>query len=93
MSLVHICGAVVHAVPSKAESVAQALTAFSGCEMTTRIGGKLAITVEATGDAGALAIIDRIRELPGVLSVVMTYHHCEDEAAMNEEIEHDHHAS
>ena len=85
----HISSIVVHARPEAAVAAARSIAAIPGAEIHQRLaGGKLIVTLETAGTGDIMQHIQRINDLPGVLSTALVYHHWEPEA----ESEQDHEA-
>jgi periplasmic nitrate reductase NapD len=83
----HIASLVVHAAPSRLESIAAAITALPGALVhAASAGGKLVVTLEAPTAAEITARIAGIQRLDGVLSATLVYQCADSLAAMNEEI-------
>ena len=81
--MLNICGCLVHTRPENAASVIEALNAFEGGEVHAHDGGRIVVTVEDTDDKRASDQIMDMHQIPGVLTITLTYHHFEnlDEAA------------
>ena len=86
-SEVHVAGVLVQARPGRAGAVAAAVSGLPNAEVRA-IGeaGKLVVVCEGASGADVLALIGRIRDLPGVVDVALVYQHAESAAAMEEEI-------
>lgn len=82
----HIVGLVVAAVPSAEAALGAAIAAMPASTVHAAQHGRLVVTVEAADTREMARRMDAIRDLPGVLSVLPVYQHCESLAAMNEEI-------
>lgn len=80
MSIINICGLVVHTTPAQLHAAAQAIAAMPGCEVHLAEGktGRLVVTAMDDGDALALDRLTDIHRLPGVVSAALAYHHLED---------------
>lgn len=86
---VHIAGVIVQARPACAAEVAAAVARLPDTEVRAEAQGRLVVVCEAGSGREILELIDRMRELPGVLDVALAYQHAESAAAMEEEIGHD----
>ncbi|SMX27452.1 assembly protein for periplasmic nitrate reductase [Pelagimonas phthalicica] len=75
--MLNICGCLVHVMPEKTDSVVAAITATPGCEVHAQEDGRIVVTVEDTGDKLASDQIMDMHQIPGVLTVTLTYHHFE----------------
>lgn len=74
----NISSLVVHARREDADAVRATLTAWPGVEVPAAApDGRLVVTVESGSDREAGEAFDRIRLLPGVMSVSLVYHHFE----------------
>ncbi len=82
----HIASFIVQVRPDAVAEVAAATQALPGAEIAARDGGKLILLAEAAACRDVMSIVDRLREVPGVLAVNLVYHHAEARALMNEEI-------
>ncbi len=82
--MMNICGCLVHAMPEKVSDVITAIEAFAGCEVHAEKDGRIVVTVEdvedANEDTGMKRASDQIMEMhniPGVITVTLSYHHFE----------------
>jgi len=76
----NVCGVLVHARPELRQSVSERLGAIDGVEVhVVSEEGKLVVTVEDAGGIWAGATIESFKEIPGVLSVALVYHHFDTE--------------
>ena len=75
----NICGCLVHARPEAAAQVEQDLSAIDGVEIHGRSeDGRFVVVVEDIADKRASDIIMDLHQVPGVLSLTLTYHHFEE---------------
>lgn len=75
----NICGCLVHAAPGMAEGVETVANAMNGVEVHARTeDGRLVVVVEDTEEKQASEVIMDMHQIPGVLSLTLTYHHFED---------------
>ncbi|PLY12025.1 MAG: ferredoxin [Sedimenticola sp.] len=82
----NLCSAIVHAKPEKAVLVSDRLKTFSGVEVHGgQKEGKLIVTIEGTEDDALADTLTKFNDVDGVISTVMIYHYCGEEAA-NEEV-------
>jgi len=79
--MLNICGCLVHAMPEMTDSVIAAITAIEGGEVHAHEDGRIVVTVEDTDDQRASDQIMEMHQIPGVLTVTLTYHHFEELAA------------
>jgi len=78
----NICGCLVHALPALAAAVADAMAAIDGVEIHARSDdGRFVVVVEDTGARLASETIMALHQIPGVVSLTLTYHHFEDLSA------------
>jgi nitrate reductase NapD len=74
----HISSIVVHVRPESAAAAGRAIAAIPGAEIHQRLaGGKLIVTLETAGTGDIMQRIERISDLPGVVSTALVYHHWE----------------
>jgi len=74
----HISSIVVHVRPEASDDAAQSIAAMAGAEVHRRLtGGKLIVTLETAGTGDIMQHIERINDLPGVVSTALVYHHWE----------------
>ena len=76
--MLNICGCLVHAMPDQADSVIAAIAATQGGEVHAHDNGRIVVTVEDTPARSASEQIMAMHQIPGVLTVTLTYHHFED---------------
>lgn len=75
----NICGCLVHAAPDTGPRVRAAAEAMEGVEVHAMTEDeRLVVVVEDTRSARASDIIMAIHQIPGVISLTLTYHHFED---------------
>ena len=77
----NICGCLVHAMPEKVPDVISAIEASEGCEVHAQDEGRVVVTVEDTENRRASEIIMDMHQIPGVITVTLTYHHFEPSGA------------
>lgn len=76
--MLNICGCLVYALPGRAEEVMSAINAFEGGEVHAHEDGRIVITVEDTPTRRASDQIMDMHQIPGVLTITLTYHHFEE---------------
>jgi periplasmic nitrate reductase NapD len=77
----HISSIVVHVRPEAVADAARSIEAVPGAEIHQRLaGGKLIVTLETGNTGDIMQHIERINDLPGVVSTALVYHHWEPEA-------------
>jgi nitrate reductase NapD len=85
----HVSSLVVHARPERADDIAGAVARLEGAEIHQRIaGGKLIVTLETAGTAEIMQRLERINDLPGVISATLVYHHWEPVSEAESEPDH-----
>jgi nitrate reductase NapD len=85
----HIASLVIHALPSRAGEVAQALGDLDGAQVhASSAAGKLVVTLEQPSAAAMTDAVLAIQRLPGVLSATLVYQCADTLEAMNEEMPH-----
>lgn len=84
---VHIAGLLVQTLPEQRRKVAKAIAGLPGAEVRAAgKAGKLVVVCESDGGDEIMALIGRIRGVPGVLNVALVYQHVESAEAMEEEV-------
>ncbi|UWQ15163.1 chaperone NapD [Aliiroseovarius sp. M344] len=90
--MMNICGCLVHTMPEMTEQVISAIGATEGGEVHAHQNGRIVVTVEDTPDMRASDQIMSMHQIPGVLTITLTYHHFEEldgeEAAAASSIKH-----
>jgi len=77
----NICGCLIHVVPDQAEVAAQTMRDTPGVEVHAQAeDGRFVVVVEDTPARLASEIIMDLHQIPGVVSLTLTYHHFEDPA-------------
>lgn len=76
--MLNICGCLVHTMPEKTDQVIAAIDAIEGGEVHAHENGRIVVTVEDTAHKRASDQIMEMHQIPGVLTVTLTYHHFED---------------
>ena len=75
----NICGCLIHATPKEALRAHQAMEAMEGVEVHAEAeDGRFIVVVEDTPSRFASEIIMDLHQIPGVISLTLTYHHFED---------------
>lgn len=79
--MMNICGCLVHAMPEKVPDVIAAIETFPGCEVHADQDGRIVVTVEDAEEGGemkrASEQIMEMHNIPGVITVTLSYHHFE----------------
>ena len=74
----NICGCLVHVLPARADAARDTIVATEGAEIHAQSDdGRLVVVVEDTATRMASEIIMDLHQIPGVISVTLTYHHFE----------------
>lgn len=81
MKSYNICGCLVHAIPERVSDVMAAIAATDGCEVHAQESGRIVTTVEDTEHKRASEIIMDMHQIPGVITITLTYHHFEPSGA------------
>jgi periplasmic nitrate reductase NapD len=88
----HISSIVVHVRPEAAAGAAQSIAAMRGAEVHQQLaGGKLIVTLETASTDDIMQHIERINELPGVVTTALVYHHWESVSEAESEADHEAH--
>lgn len=75
----NICGCLVHTTPEMAHSAIASMTEFDGVEVHAHSeDGRIVVVVEDTPERFASETIMDLHQIPGVISLTLTYHHFED---------------
>ena len=76
----NISGAIVYALPNRADSIRARLNALAGVEIHAETGdGRFIVTVEDAPGASAADTVMALHRLDGVLSAAMVYQYSDDE--------------
>ena len=77
----NICGCLVHIAPDHTDAARAAMTGTDGVELHAEAeDGRFVVVVEDTADRLASDTIMDLHQIPGVISLSLTYHHFEDPA-------------
>ncbi len=75
----NICGCLVHVAPDSTQSARDAITGVDGVEIhAASDDGRFVVVVEDTDTRLASETIMDLHQIPGVISLTLTYHHFED---------------
>ena len=75
----NICGCLIHVAPDRVKSAERDIRAFEGTEIhAISNDGRFVVVVEDTQYRMASEIIMDLHQVPGVISLTLTYHHFED---------------
>ncbi len=76
--MLNICGCLVHTLPERTGDVITAIQKTEGGEVHAHEDGRIVITVEDTDAQRASDQIMDMHQIPGVLTITLTYHHFEE---------------
>ncbi len=76
--MLNICGCLVHTMPDMTDQVMVAIAATEGGEVHAHEDGRIVVTVEDIEGKRASEQIMDMHQIPGVLTVTLTYHHFEE---------------
>ena len=86
----HISSIVVQARPEAADDIARAIERMRGAEIHQRVAAsKLIVTLETGNTADILQRMERINDLPGVVSTALVYHQWEPVSEAESEADHE----
>ena len=75
----NICGCLVHTAPGLAPEALAAMRATEGVEVHAQTDdGRFVVVVEDTKERFASETIMNLHQIPGVISLTLTYHHFEE---------------
>ncbi|WP_170464821.1 chaperone NapD [Ruegeria arenilitoris] len=75
----NICGCLAHVAPDHASAAARAMKNTQGVEIHAETeDGRFVVVVEDTPTRLASETIMDLHQIPGVISLTLTYHHFED---------------
>ncbi len=75
----NICGCLVHVAPDAVQTAQETMLGFDGVEIhATADDGRVVVVVEDTPEKLASETIMDLHQIPGVISLTLTYHHFED---------------
>ncbi len=75
----NICGCLVHIATDHTDAARAAMTGTQGVELHAETeDGRFVVVVEDTADRLASETIMDLHQIPGVISLSLTYHHFED---------------
>ncbi len=82
----NICGCLVHVTPDTVQSAKEAMACVDGVEIHAAAeDGRIVVVVEDTADKRASDTIMDLHQIPGVISLSLTYHHFEDLAETHQQ--------
>ena len=75
----NICGCLVHVAPDATQTAQESMLGFDGVEIHAAAeDGRVVVVVEDTPEKLASETIMDLHQIPGVISLTLTYHHFED---------------
>ncbi len=75
----NICGCLVHTTPELVSAASDEMAAFDGVEVHAQTpDGRIVVVVEDTPARLASETIMALHQIPGVISLTLTYHHFEE---------------
>ncbi|WP_223620661.1 chaperone NapD [Lysobacter sp. ESA13C] len=84
---VHIASFIVQHRAGAAETVAAAVAAYPDLELALASASASVVVCESQARTVLTERIDTLRDMPGVLNVLLVYHHAEPAAALDQPIE------
>jgi nitrate reductase NapD len=78
MTLVNVCGLVVHVAPAATDRVRALIADLGGVDLHAADGDRLVLTAMDTEATQALEQIAAINRIPGVVSTSLAYHQVEE---------------
>lgn len=80
----NICGCLIHVMPDRTRALRPALEAVDGVEVHAETDdGRFVVVVEDTKTRLASEAIMDLHQIPGVISLTLTYHNFEEEGPRN----------
>lgn len=74
----NICGCLIHVAPRHKQDAERRIAETDGCEIHAQSGdGRYVVVVEDTQERLASETIMALHQIPGVVSLTLTYHHFE----------------
>lgn len=89
----HIASFIVTARPERIAAVIDAALKLPQTELAAQDGSKLVLVLEGEHRGELMDRVDTLRDLEGVITVNLVYHHAEDKNALEEEIHDDRHTA
>jgi nitrate reductase NapD len=82
----HIASMVVHCMPQRLPAAIEGLNLLPGVRVHAGAEGKAVVTLEGASSDEITAIVERVRQIDGVLSAALVYQCADTLAVMNEEM-------
>lgn len=89
----HIASFIVTARPERIAAVIDTALKLPQTELAAQDGSKLVLVLEGEHRGELMDRVDTLRDLEGVITVNLVYHHAEDKSALEEEIHDDRHTA
>jgi periplasmic nitrate reductase NapD len=89
----HIASFIVMARPERAVDIVDFIVKLPQTELAAQEGGRLVLVMEGARRGDIMDRIDALRDLDGVITVNLVYHHAEDKDSLDEEVPHDRHTA
>ncbi len=75
----NVCGCLVHTTPELVSATSNEMVAFDGVEVYAQTSdGRIVVVVEDTPTRLASETIMALHQIPGVITLTLTYHHFEE---------------
>jgi periplasmic nitrate reductase NapD len=89
----HIASFIVMARPERVVDIMDFIVKLPQTELAAQEGGRLVLVMEGERRAAIMDRIDALRDVDGVVTVNLVYHHAEDRESLEEEIQDDRHTA
>lgn len=89
----HIASFIVTARPERIAAVIDAALKLPQTELAAQDASKLVLVLEGAHRGELMDRVDTLRDLEGVITVNLVYHHAEDKNALEEEMHDDRHTA
>jgi len=77
---INISSVILGVTPADAADVGERLAALAGVEVHALVeDGRMIVTIESASDSATVDTFEVIRQMPGVLSASLVYHHFESD--------------
>lgn len=77
---INISSVILGVAPADAAKVGERLAALAGVEVHALVeDGRMIVTIESASDGATVDTFEVIRQMPGVLSASLVYHHFESD--------------
>jgi periplasmic nitrate reductase NapD len=89
----HIASFIVTARPERIAAVIDAVLKLPQTELAVHEGARLVLVMEGEHRGEIMDRVDALRDLEGVITVNLVYHHAEDKDALEQEMHDDRHTA